>query len=97
MTNAINFTTPPNPTVTAAAGPAPVEPKRKADAPKSSSKNEAVADLRLIIEEDKDGAGFIYKTLDRRTGEILQVLPRDSVLKLAGDGYVPGSVVDQRT
>ena len=94
MTSAVHITTPPNPTVTPAAGPAPVEPVRK-ETPRSSGQ---LADLRLVIEESEDGQGFIYKTLDRRTGEIVQVYPRDEVLKMGEAAeYHPGTVVDQRT
>jgi flagellar protein FlaG len=52
------------------------------------------ADLRLVIEEDQATGGFIYKTLDRRTGEVVKVLPREEVLKLkASEAYSPGTVV----
>jgi flagellar protein FlaG len=55
------------------------------------------ADLRLVIEEDASTGAFVYKTLDRRTGEVVQQLPRDAVLKLQSDGgYTPGQVVDTR-
>ena len=55
------------------------------------------ADLRLVIEEDANTGSFVYKTLDRRTGEVVQQLPRDAVLKLQSDGgYTPGQVVDTR-
>ena len=96
MTSAIQFSTPPNPTVSAAAGPAPVAPVRN-EPPQDDSGSQAV-DLRLIIEEDTDGQGFIYKTLDRRTGEVVQVFPRDTILKMTeSDSYNPGTVVDQTT
>jgi flagellar protein FlaG len=53
------------------------------------------ADLRLVIEEDEATGNYIYKTLDRRTGEVVQQLPRDAVLKLrSSDSYEPGHVVD---
>jgi flagellar protein FlaG len=55
------------------------------------------ADLRLVIEEDEATGAFVYKTLDRRTGEVVQQLPRESVLKaMASDDYEPGLVVDTR-
>ncbi|MBN9319917.1 MAG: hypothetical protein J0I28_09555 [Caulobacterales bacterium] len=97
MTNAVQFTTPPNPTVTPAAGPAPAEVARK-ESPQRERSGGQLADLRLVIEESEDGQGFIYKTLDRRTGEIVQVYPRDEVLKMGETAeYHPGTVVDQRT
>jgi flagellar protein FlaG len=40
------------------------------------------ADLRLVIEEDKAAGSVIYKTVDWRTGEVVQQLPREQVLLL---------------
>lgn len=52
-------------------------------------------DLRLVIEEDKSSGSFIYKTLDRRTGEIVQQYPREEVLRLRElPGYQPGDLTD---
>ena len=34
------------------------------------------ADLRLIIEEDPDHGAYVYKTVDRRTGEVVSQIPR---------------------
>jgi flagellar protein FlaG len=52
------------------------------------------ADLRLIIEEDQATGGYIYKTIDRRTGEVIQQFPRQEVLKLREEpGYVAGVVI----
>lgn len=52
------------------------------------------ADLRLVIEEDQDTGSFVYKTLDRRTGEVVQQLPSEEVLRLKrGDNYEAGSVI----
>lgn len=53
------------------------------------------ADLRLIIEEDPATGTIVYKTLDRRTGEIVQQLPREEVLRLKDEpGYSPGDIAD---
>lgn len=55
-------------------------------------------DLRLVIEQDEDSGAFIYKTVDRRTGETLQILPREDVLKLKNAAtYDPGAVYDGLT
>lgn len=55
-------------------------------------------DLRLVIEQDEGSGAFIYKTVDRRTGETLQILPREDVLKLKhAAGYDPGAVYDGLT
>ncbi|HEY2750576.1 flagellar protein FlaG [Phenylobacterium sp.] len=51
-------------------------------------------DLRLVIEEDKAAGSYVYKTIDRRTGEVIQQLPRDQVLKLREAlDYEAGDVV----
>ena len=52
------------------------------------------ADMRLVIEEDKASGSYIYKTIDSRTGEVLQQLPRDQVLKLRDEvAYEAGDMV----
>lgn len=56
------------------------------------------ADLRLVIEEDQVSGTFVYKTLDRRTGEIVRQLPREEVVRLKDvAGYAPGDVIDAHT
>ena len=39
-------------------------------------------DLRLIIEEDEASGTYVYKTVNRLTGEVLMQFPRDDVLKM---------------
>ena len=52
------------------------------------------ADMRLVIEEDKASGSYVYKTVNRVTGEVIQQLPRDQVLKLRDQAdYVAGGVV----
>ncbi len=52
------------------------------------------ADLRLVIEEDKATGTYIYKTIDRRTGDVIQQLPREQILKLRDQvAYEAGAVV----
>ena len=52
------------------------------------------ADLRLVIEEDQESGSFIYKTIDRRTGEVVLQLPRTDVLRMREDrSYSAGSVI----
>lgn len=51
------------------------------------------ADLRLIIEEDANGA-FVYKTVDRRTGEVMVQLPREQLLRRREEAdYQAGEVI----
>ncbi len=53
------------------------------------------ADLRLVIEEDKASNSFVYKTIDMRTGRVIQQFPREEVLRLkASPDYEPGAVVN---
>mgnify|MGYP003592932936 CR=1 FL=1 len=55
-------------------------------------------DTRLVIEEDKQTRTFIYKTLDRETGKVIQQFPREQVLRLRQDpDYTPGQVLKART
>ena len=51
-------------------------------------------DLRLIIEEDKASGTYIYKTVNRVTGEVILQLPREEVLRMhESEGYVAGGMV----
>lgn len=52
-------------------------------------------DLRLVIEQDDDSGDYIYKTVDRRTGETLNQYPREQILKLREEArYASGDVFD---
>ncbi len=54
---------------------------------------EKVADFRLVIEEDPATGSFVYKTLDRRTGEVVNQFPREQMLRLRdAENYAPGKV-----
>ena len=55
------------------------------------------ADVRLIIEDDATTGGFVYTTVDHRTGAVLRQLPRDGLLKLgeAAD-YAAGALIRTR-
>lgn len=73
--------------------PAPQRP-----APSASTEAPApgpdLADMRLVIEEDKASGSYVYKTVNRLTGEVIQQLPRDQVLKMRDQvDYVVGRVV----
>lgn len=53
--------------------------------------------LRLVIEEDRSSGSYIYKTVDVRTGNVVQQVPREEVLRLReAAGYQPGAVIDAR-
>jgi flagellar protein FlaG len=54
-------------------------------------------DVRLIIEQDEASGGYVYKTMDRRTGEVIQQFPREEILRLQQDNnYTAGVVVNAR-
>lgn len=51
-------------------------------------------DMRLVIEEDKASGSYVYKTVNRLTGEVLMQFPRDSVLKMRERvDYEAGAVI----
>lgn len=51
-------------------------------------------DLRLIIEEDKASGTYVYKTVNRVTGEIVLQLPREEILRKHDEpSYVAGGVI----
>jgi flagellar protein FlaG len=51
-------------------------------------------EMRLVIEQDPATGSYVYKTIDRATGEVLQQLPRAEVLKLKEDiGYAAGRII----
>jgi flagellar protein FlaG len=54
----------------------------------------ATSDLRLVIEDDQKAGCFVYKTINWRTGEVVQQLPREQLIKLReADYYAAGSVI----
>lgn len=73
-----------------------VQPVRQAPAaaPAAPEPRQDLADLRLVIEENGDTGTFVYKTVDRRTGEVVSQIPREDVLKLhEADAYQAGAVI----
>jgi flagellar protein FlaG len=78
-------------------GPATVPasaPPAKASAPPAPAGPDPV-DMRLVIEEDQASGSYVYKTINRITGEVLQQFPRAEVLKLRqGPQYAAGAVID---
>lgn len=70
------------------------EPPVKASPPPVATGPDPV-DLRLVIEEDQASGSYVYKTVNRVTGEVLQQFPRDDVLKLHNAArYAVGTVID---
>ncbi|HZZ87032.1 MAG TPA: flagellar protein FlaG [Caulobacteraceae bacterium] len=68
----------------------------KSQAP--STQNDASADLRLVIEEDKAAGSYVYKTVDPITGKVISQVPREELLKMRdAPDYRPGALVDSRS
>jgi flagellar protein FlaG len=83
--------TPSNAPVPSAAPAAPV----KAADPSAADR---IVDYRLVIEEDPVTGSFIYKTLDRRTGEVVNQFPREQLLRLRdSEAYSPGKVFNSQS
>ena len=53
------------------------------------------ADLRLVIEEQ--AGTYVYKTVDRRTGDVVAQYPREDILKLREEvDYTAGAVINAK-
>lgn len=71
------------------------EVAQKAEPAKPVNDGPQPGDLRLVIEHDEASGEFVYKTVDRRTGETLQQFPREEVLRMReGAAYESGDVFD---
>ncbi len=54
-----------------------------------------LARYRLVIEQGPRAGSFVYKTLDRETGEIVRQMPSEEVLKMRESaGYGAGTVIN---
>ena len=77
----------PHPSPEGAPAPAPAEEAAADGAPDP-------ADLRLVIEDDPATGSYIYKTIDRRTGKVVQQYPREQILRLRdASDYTAGAVI----
>lgn len=75
------------------AAPQPSQPAAPVEPPVDDGPQPG--DLRLVIEQDGDSGDYVYKTVDRRTGETLQQFPREEILKLREEvRYASGHVFD---
>jgi flagellar protein FlaG len=62
---------------------------------RSAADAERLARYRLVIEQGPTAGSFVYKTLDRETGEIVRQLPSEEVLKMRqGENYDVGAVIN---
>lgn len=56
---------------------------------------ERIARYRLVIEEGPHKGSFIYKTMDRETGEVVRQFPREQVVEMMkSEDYGAGAVID---
>jgi flagellar protein FlaG len=74
--------------------PAPQQRPDTGTAAGSAAQGQDPVDMRLVIEEDKATNSYVYKTVNRLTGEVIQQLPREQVLQLREQlDYEAGKVV----
>jgi flagellar protein FlaG len=65
-------------------------PKPKPETPPASDQVE----MRLVIEMDQASGSYVYKTINRLTGEVVSQLPRAEVLRMRdGADYESGTVI----
>ena len=66
-----------------------------ADLSRGSGKGETPAYmLRLTVDKDPDTGEWVYKAIDRYTGEVVRVLPRQELVKMReASNYQAGSVI----
>jgi flagellar protein FlaG len=73
------------------------QPRAAPPAESPDAAGEPASDVRLLIELDPANGGFVYKTVDRRTGAVIRKLPRDGVLELGeGPDYAAGKLIRTR-
>jgi len=83
------------PSVDFPAGPPAQRPEPADQAKAQQPSISSGADLRLVIEEDSGSGSYVYKTVDRRTGEVVQQYPQDDLLRMREQqAYVAGGVVN---
>ena len=77
--------------------PAPVSSSTTTSATTPPTPNLNPEDFQLLIEDDKAAGSFVYKTINRHTGEIVSQFPRDEILKLReAFHYVAGGVISTK-
>ena len=75
-------------------GEPPAAPAQAAAAPETPL---PPSDLILVIEQDAAAGGFVYTTLERRTGAVIRKLSRAQLMKLREAAcYAAGAVLNTR-
>ncbi|WP_397414355.1 hypothetical protein [Phenylobacterium sp.] len=68
-------------------------PRAPAPAPAPVPQGPEPGAMRLVIEKDSQTGDFVYKTVNRLTGEVVLQLPRAEVLRMRGlADYAAGTV-----
>jgi flagellar protein FlaG len=66
-------------------------------APKSAEPVKAKTNTHLVIEKDEVSGGYVYKSVDPQTGEVLQQFPREEVLRaIAAMRAAEGQILDTK-
>ena len=74
--------------------PAIQRPDSKVPGAAAAPPSQDPVDLRLVIEEDKASGSYVYKQVNRLTGEVRMQFPREDVLKMHSQiAYEPGDVI----
>jgi flagellar protein FlaG len=75
-------------------GPSQPQPRPRLDGRAKAPPLPDSVDLRLVIEEDQASGSFVYKTVNRVTGEVILQLPRAELLRIhEGRQYAAGAVI----
>jgi len=84
--------------VAASAAPGEERHRLEPDAQKNKSQHPILgANARLIIEKDQDTGDYIYKTIDRDSGEVIKQWPREKLLKaISDDQTTAGLLIDRQ-
>ncbi len=56
---------------------------------------QVAANVRLVIEKNEVSGGYIYKSIDGNTGEVIQQFPREEILRvIAASRAAEGMIID---
>ncbi|GGZ39463.1 flagellar biosynthesis protein FlaG [Asticcacaulis endophyticus] len=82
-------------TVLASAGKSAADNKGSSKESKSDSMAKPLAyQLKLVVDVDPDTGDFVYKAINRLTGQVVSQLPRKELLDMKNDAnYRTGSVI----
>lgn len=85
----------PDATFGSPARPTPADGSNPSKQPVDASQDEA--DLRLVIEEGQTAGSYVYKTINRVTGEVVAQFPREEMLHMRDSAtYEVGTVVNAK-